>query len=154
MEKNLDLLIKIWQKRNDCELWLAGDGPYQNGLKAQLPKAKFFGYLSGKKLSEIYASADFFVFPSATDTFGNAVLEAQACGTPVITTKEGSLPEVSGDSAYYVDAFNYESIANGIKNVFEDEKLQEELREKGFENTRRFSWKKTALETLKVYESI
>jgi glycosyltransferase involved in cell wall biosynthesis len=94
IEKNLDLLVKIFKSRKDIELWLVGEGPYRQGLKNQLPQAKFFGYLSGKKLSEIYASADFFVFPSVTDTFGNVILEAQASGLPVIVTDVGGPKEL------------------------------------------------------------
>lgn len=93
-EKNLDLLVKIFNKKNGVELWLAGDGPYKDGLKAQLPKAKFFGYLTGKRLSQTYANADFFVFPSTTDTFGNVILEAQASGLPVIVTNIGGPKEL------------------------------------------------------------
>ncbi|NUM25612.1 MAG: glycosyltransferase family 1 protein [Candidatus Buchananbacteria bacterium] len=93
-EKNLDLLVEIFKRRADVKLWLAGDGPYTAGLKSQLPNAKFFGYLTGKKLSEIYASADFFIFPSMTDTFGNVILEAQACGLPAIVTTQGGPQEL------------------------------------------------------------
>jgi len=81
-------------------------------------------------------------------------LEAMACGCPVITSKEGSLPEVAGDAAFCVDAYDAKSIASGIKKVSGDKKLQEELREKGFKNLQRFSWRKTAQETLSVYKGI
>ncbi len=93
-EKNLDLLVKIFKDRHDVKLWIVGDGPYAAGLKSQLPKAKFFGYLADKKLSEVYASSDFFIFPSVTDTFGNVILEAQASGLPVIVTNQGGPQEL------------------------------------------------------------
>jgi len=93
-EKNLDLLVKLFKNRTDIKLQLAGAGPYLEGLKAQLPDAEFFGYLGGKKLSQVYASADFFVFPSTTDTFGNVILEAQASGLPVIVTNIGGPQEL------------------------------------------------------------
>ncbi|OGY45331.1 MAG: hypothetical protein A2729_00645 [Candidatus Buchananbacteria bacterium RIFCSPHIGHO2_01_FULL_39_14] len=94
LEKNLDLLVEVWKNRKNVDLWLVGDGPYKTGLMKQLPQAKFWGYLTGKKLSQVYASADFFVFPSVTDTFGNAVLEAQASGLPVIVTDVGGPKEL------------------------------------------------------------
>lgn len=112
------------------------------------------GFVSQEDLVSLYNAATVSILPSFYEGFGLPVLEAQACGSPVITTKEASLSEVGGSSVYYVDAFNYERMAEGIKKVFEDEKLQEELREKGLENVMRFSWKKTAEETINVYKSV
>jgi glycosyltransferase involved in cell wall biosynthesis len=112
------------------------------------------GFVSKEELVQLYNLATVFVMPSLYEGFGLPVLEAMACGCPVITTREGSLQEVVGDSAFYVDAYDMDSIASGIKKVFEDEKLQKELSEKGLENVKRFSWKKTAAETLAVYESV
>jgi glycosyltransferase involved in cell wall biosynthesis len=112
------------------------------------------GFLEQDDLVAIYNMATASILPSFYEGFGLPVLEAQACGAPVITTKEASLSEVGGNSVYYVDAFNYEKMAEGIRKVFGDKKLQQELREKGLVNTQRFSWKKTVSETIKVYESV
>src|ERR1035437_4770354 len=112
------------------------------------------GFVSGEELVQLYNLATVFVMPSLYEGFGLPILEAMACGCPVITSKEGSLAEVAGDSAFYIDAYDMDSIAAGIKKVFEDEKLQKELSEKGLENVKRFSWKDTASKTLKVYESV
>lgn len=112
------------------------------------------GFVPDEDLVQIYNLATVFVMPSLYEGFGLPVLEAMACGCPVITSKEGSLPEVAGDAALYVDAYDMDSIAAGIEKVFNDEKLQKELSKKGLENVKKFSWKKTASETLKVYESI
>jgi glycosyltransferase involved in cell wall biosynthesis len=112
------------------------------------------GFVSGEELVQLYNLATVFVMPSLYEGFGLPVLEAMACGCPVVTSKEGSLAEVAGDSAFYVDAYDMESIAKGIKKVFEDTNLQKELSEKGLENVKRFSWKNTASQTLKVYESV
>jgi glycosyltransferase involved in cell wall biosynthesis len=112
------------------------------------------GFVPDEDLVMIYNLATVAILPSLYEGFGLPVLEAMACGCPVITSKEGSLPEVAGDAAFYVDAYNVENIAAGIKEVFENKQLQETLRAKGGENAKRFSWKKTAAETIRVYEGV
>jgi glycosyltransferase involved in cell wall biosynthesis len=94
-EKNLHLLAQAFEQlakaRSDVHLVVVGDGPYleeMRAIMAGLP-CHFTGYLKGEDLCQIYASADVFVFPSTTDTFGNVVLEAQASGLPVIVTDQG-----------------------------------------------------------------
>jgi glycosyltransferase involved in cell wall biosynthesis len=112
------------------------------------------GFLPNEDLVMLYNTAEAFVFPSLYEGFGLPVLEAMACGCPVITTKEGSLPEVAGDAALYVDAYDVDNIAEGIRNVFSNKRLREELSEKGLEQAKKFSWKETARETLQVYEKL
>lgn len=112
------------------------------------------GFVETKDLVSIYNLATVFVMPSLYEGFGLPILEAQASGCPVITTKEGSIPEVVGNSAYFVDGYDMEEIAKGIKEVFESTSLQEELRQKGFANAQSFSWKKTAQETLELYKKV
>jgi glycosyltransferase involved in cell wall biosynthesis len=85
-EKNLDLLMKLFQKRRDITLKLVGDGPYRKKIEKSAENIIFTGFLTGDALSEAYASADFFLFPSETDTFGNVVLEAMSSGLPVIVS--------------------------------------------------------------------
>ncbi len=98
-EKNLDQLVEIFQKVSrtfpQVHLVVVGDGPYLPEMKAALTgyPTVFTGYLDGEDLSEAYAGADLFVFPSTTDTFGNVVLEAQASGIPVIVTDKGGPSE-------------------------------------------------------------
>ena len=112
------------------------------------------GFVSAEELVQIYNLATVFAMPSLYEGFGLPILEAMACGCPVITSKEGSVPEVAVDAAFYVDACDVENIASGIKKVFSDEKLQQELSEKGLKNVEQFSWKKTAEKTLDVYKGI
>ncbi|MDO9084090.1 MAG: glycosyltransferase [Humidesulfovibrio sp.] len=94
-EKGLDVLAEAFRTvhahRPDIRLVIVGDGPYLEEMRAQLDglPAVFTGYLRGSDLAEAYAGADLFVFPSATDTFGNVVLEAQASGLPVVVTSSG-----------------------------------------------------------------
>jgi glycosyltransferase involved in cell wall biosynthesis len=94
-EKGLDVLAEAYRTmhahRPDIRLIIVGDGPYLEEMRAQLSglPVVFTGYLKGAALAEAYAGAELFVFPSATDTFGNVVLEAQASGVPVVVTSSG-----------------------------------------------------------------
>lgn len=112
------------------------------------------GFIPSEDLVRIYNLATVFAMPSLYEGFGLPILEAMSCGVPVVTTKEGSLKEVAGDAAFYVDGYDYESIANGLTKVFNDLDLQKELSEKGLKNAKRFSWKKTAENTVKVYKRV
>src|SRR5947207_4129828 len=76
---------------------MVGLGPYKDALAAALPDAVFLGYLKGEPLAKAYASADVFVFPSTTDTFGNVVLEAQASGLPAVVSDQGGPRELVRD---------------------------------------------------------
>jgi glycosyltransferase involved in cell wall biosynthesis len=99
----------------------------------------------------LYRGAVCFVYPSRYEGFGLPVLEAMACGTPVVTTTAGSLAEVAGDAAYLVQADDARSIGAGIIATVVQENLADELREKGLAQARKFSWEKTARETAEVY---
>jgi glycosyltransferase involved in cell wall biosynthesis len=85
IEKNLALLKQLHLHRGKGMVFV-GDGPYTDHLKKEMPEAEFTGFLVGEPLQTAYASADIFVFPSKTDTFGNAVLEAMSSGLPVVVT--------------------------------------------------------------------
>jgi glycosyltransferase involved in cell wall biosynthesis len=99
-EKNLDLILDAFLKDADltqrAALAMVGDGPYLGELKARYahPSIAFCGFLSGKPLAKAYASADVFLFPSTTDTYGNSVLEAQASGLPALVSAEGGPQEI------------------------------------------------------------
>ncbi len=110
------------------------------------------GFVESNDLVSIYNIATVFVMPSLYEGFGLPILEAMSCGCPVVTTKEGSLKEVAGEAAYFVDGYNLEKIAKGIQEVFNDKNLQEELRQKGFENIKKYSWKETADKTIESYK--
>lgn len=90
-EKNLALLADAWDRVAAPGLAIAfvGDGPFLSELKQRVPRAIFTGYLGGEELATAFASADIFLFPSTTDTFGNVILEAQASGLPCIVSDEG-----------------------------------------------------------------
>ena len=99
-EKNLewlaDAFMTVMRRGAAAHLIIVGDGPYLEEMKANLAgyPVLFTGYLQGEDLAAIYASSDLFVFPSATDTFGNVVLEAQASGVPVLVTDQGGPQEL------------------------------------------------------------
>ncbi len=86
VDKNLEVLVDLFRGRRDVDLVIVGDGPERAWLEPALPRARFTGHLTGEALSVEYASADLFVFPSETETFGNVALEAMASGLPVVTS--------------------------------------------------------------------
>jgi glycosyltransferase involved in cell wall biosynthesis len=102
-EKDLDLLATAYGRLRDeglpVQLFIVGHGPYSDAFAKSLPGAFFTGYLTGNELATAYASADIFVFPSTTDTFGNVILEAQACGVPVVVSDSGGPKELVEDKA-------------------------------------------------------
>lgn len=98
----------------------------------------------------LFQLARVFVYPSFFEGFGFPPLEAMAAGVPVITSRISSLPEVAGDAALLVDPYNIKEMAEAMRNLFLDEKLRESYIKKGLERVKRFSWRKSAEETLKV----
>lgn len=123
----------------------------QLGLQGQVI---FTGYIPDEDLPALYNGADLFCFPSLYEGFGLPVLEAMACGVPVVTSNCSSLPEVAGDAAILVDPYNVAEITSAMRRVLEDTELAQWLRDKGQERARQFSWAKTAQETIAVYEKV
>ena len=115
---------------------------------------QFVGYVEEADLPALYSGADLFVFPSLYEGFGLPVLEAMACGTPVVTSNVSSLPEVAGDAAILVDPYRVGQIAEAMQRVLADGTLAGELRAKGMERAEQFSWERTARETIAVYEKV
>lgn len=114
----------------------------------------FTGFVNEEDLPALYSGALFSVFPSLYEGFGLPVLEAMGCGTPVITSKVSSLPEVVGDAAILVDPMNIEELAWRMEMLCESSDLREELGKKGLERSKLFSWEKTAQKTLEVYKEL
>jgi len=111
----------------------------------------FTGHIDNESLREMYRNAVAFIYVPFYEGFGLPVLEAMACGVPVIASRCASLPEVGGNAPYYVDPEAVESIGNGICAVVSNATLREHMIKKGLVRAREFSWKRTAQETLKVY---
>lgn len=117
-------------------------------------KVIFAGFVDDAELRALYSGARVYACPSLYEGFGFTVLEAMACGTPVVCSRETSLPEVAGDGAQYADARNAEEFGQALHDVFTDSGLRETLIEKGRKNLERFSWGNTARETLGVYQDV
>jgi glycosyltransferase involved in cell wall biosynthesis len=109
------------------------------------------GYIPDQDLACFYSACDFFVFPSLYEGFGLPVLEALSCGAPVLSSSVTSIPEVSGDCAFYFDPRNENDLVNVFWESFEDRKGIEERRNLGYEWVARFSWEKAAREIIALY---
>ena len=112
----------------------------------------FTSYIPDEDLSPLIHGAIAFVFPSIYEGFGLPPLEAMACGTPVVVSNAASLPEVVGDCGVIVDAFDTDSIAKGLEDIFTDEFLRRKLSEKGIRRAKDFTWKRSAEILHDVYE--
>lgn len=110
------------------------------------------GYVPDEDLPVLYAAADVAVYPSIFEGFGFPVLEAMACGTPVVTSNTSSIPEVAGDAAVLVNPLSTDEIASGIQKVLYDDGLRASLREKGLKRAAMFNWDATARQTLEVFK--
>lgn len=117
-------------------------------------KIKFCGFIPDEDLPAIYNLADLHIFPSLYEGFGLPVLEAFACGCPVVTTKTGCTKEVTGDAAILADPYSINDIAEKMELVLTNNKLRESLVKKGFERVKEFSWEKCAHETIQVFHSL
>lgn len=114
----------------------------------------FLDYVSDESLIKLLNLADGFVFPSLYEGFGIPPLEAMLCGCPVVASNRSSVPEVVGDAALMVDPENVDDIAAGIRVLIEKPSMRERMRERGFKQAARFSWKRSAAELLKVFEGL
>jgi len=106
------------------------------------------------ELRVLYSRASLFVFPSRYEGFGFPVLEAMACGAPVITSKYSALPEVAGEAAVLVDPENTKALEQAMVQILKDPNFQDRLRQKGLQWVASFNWARTAEQTLQVYQSI
>jgi len=115
---------------------------------------KLTGYVPNSELPALYALSTIFLYPSLRESFGIPMLEAMACGIPVITSNTSSMPEVGGNAALYVDPFKPEEITTSIKKILAEPLLRESLIRNGFENARKFSWGAMAKNVLNLYQEV
>ncbi|HVE92695.1 MAG TPA: glycosyltransferase family 1 protein [Actinomycetota bacterium] len=102
----------------------------------------------------LYAGAEAFLFPSLAEGFGLPVVEAMACGAPVVTSDRSSLPEVAGDAAVLCDPDDEDSIGRALSKILRDPALAADLRARGFARASQFTWDRTARETAAVYRGL
>ena len=145
-EKDLDVLAAAYSKVREgdhrVQLYLVGYGPYSETLSAALPEAVFLGYLTGESLATAYASADIFVFPSTTDTFGNVVIEAQASGLPVIVSDLGGPKELVDDgiNGVVTKARDVEDVARAINLLVHDSSMRARMGKQARQSVIDRSW--------------
>ncbi|MBM2821194.1 MAG: hypothetical protein HW405_954 [Candidatus Berkelbacteria bacterium] len=120
-----------------------------NALKLE-GKVKFLGFISDASLAKLYESCAVFVYPSLYEGFGLPVLEALSFGAPVVTSNISSLPEVAGDAAVLINPEDPKEICAGIQKLLEHNHEAMDIRQKGKIQSRKFTWEKSARETLKV----
>ena len=114
-------------------------------------KVLFTGYIPDEELPALYSAAEAFLYPSLYEGFGFPVLEAMACGTPVVCSNTSSLPEVAGDAAILLSPVAPGDWADTIQEVLDSGTLRERMRQEGFRRASLFSWEKTARETWEIY---
>lgn len=139
------LVIPGYPTWHERDLWEAAD---RAGVREDV---RMPGWVSGEEVEGLWQVADAFVFPSLYEGFGLPVLEAMARGVPVACSSASSLPEVAGDAALMFDPADEAEIAASLQRLFGDRSLAEDLRARGKERARQFTWERTARLTLESY---
>ncbi|MBV6451987.1 MAG: D-inositol-3-phosphate glycosyltransferase [Anaerolineales bacterium] len=148
--KNLAGLMRAWHEVKDefNDTWLvvagAAGGVFRSVKFSSDERVRFLGYVPDERLPALYANAELFVLPSFDEGFGLPALEAMACGTPVIVSNGGALPEVAGDAGFIFDLSTPATLAQGLRECLSDEKLRAALIEKGLARAKQFSWQASA----------
>jgi glycosyltransferase involved in cell wall biosynthesis len=164
--KGIDTLLNavpiIRKKILNLCLYIAGSGPEENKLKELVKElnieenVNFLGYVSEIEKYSYYKSADVCVFPSIYEPFGIVLLEAMACGKPVVASNVGGIPFVveEGKTGLLFESGNVEDLADKIMTILKNEKLREKMGEAGRERAKEFTWDKIAERTVEVYKEI
>ena len=159
--KNLTRCLEAFDRLpfKDCQFVITGkkDDFFYPEIKRQVQQLSaqsriiFLDYVPTADLPPLYSMAQALVFASMYEGFGLPVLEAMACGTPVIASDATSIPEVGGDSIFYVNPYSVESITLGMYRLLSDLELQKSLRNKGLERAKFFSWGRTIASVRQVF---
>lgn len=160
--KNIPRLIQAFReiKKNYPKLLLILSGPdhyFWQEVKKEVEKLPtkgviFTGFVTDRELVTLYKNAQAFVMPSLEEGFGIPLLEAMACGCPVVSSNAGSLSEVGGDAAIYFNPQNVGEMAKKVSQAVDNENLRKKLIEKGLKRVKEFSWLKMAEQTLDIYQ--
>lgn len=160
--KNIALLVEAYEilrNRNPDlrpKLFLiGGESPLFGGVRLRIKRhvedVVFKGFVDDESLRQYYRNARLFVYPSLYEGFGLPPLEAMASGTPVVTSRSSSLPEVVGDAAILVDPYDPEELASAMEGVLRSESLRRDLVDRGLEKVKEFDWFRVARATIAVY---
>ena len=163
--KNAESLIRAFARFRDAlpdhDLLFVGhprDQGYTHGLQREVislslqERIRFCGGLEHRETAVLYQHADVFVYPSLYETFGLTILEAMACGCPVVTSNVSSMPEIAGGAAELVSPTDVEGLANAIVRVVTDSGLAKAMRKRGLSRAADFTWRRTAETTYAAYE--
>lgn len=160
--KNLSRVIAAWRALGagvDCRLVMGGDmgyraAPLLNSIAPERESGEIVvtGFVPEHDLAALYSASAVFVYPSLYEGFGLPLLEAMACGVPVITSNCSSLPEVAGDAALQIDPNSTEALTSALREVLGDADLANDLKLRGLARAQNFTWRKTAQLTWQVYE--
>ncbi len=159
--KNVPVLLEAFaqsKKVEDAVLVLAGAKGWQHdeifamvknlGLEERV---HFTGYVADEELPFWYNAAEALVFPSIYEGFGMPVVEAMACGTPVIAARTSSIPEAGGEAALYFDPQDTAALARQMDSVLSERQLAKQMRQSGLERAQKFTWERAGIETSQVY---
>jgi glycosyltransferase involved in cell wall biosynthesis len=164
--KNLAGLLRAYavlrrQGHADVQLVLVGERYRTGGELDRLTQelglregVVFTGFVSHDELNALYAGAAVFAFPSLAEGFGLPILEAMACGTPVVASDASAVPEAVGDAGVLADARDPEAFAAALARVLGDEAVKDDLRRRGLSRAAGFSWQRAARETVAVYREL
>lgn len=162
--KNIDNLVRGFSKIADKiphKLLLVGGFRWKYDIVFELietfglkDRVVFKEWVEPEELPAFYNLADVFAFPSIYESCPAPPWESMACGCPVVTSNTGGTPEVVGDAALYVDPNDPEMIGNALLTAITDDKVRQDLIQKGFKQIEKFSWEKTAVETLEVFNKM
>jgi len=158
--KNVAMLVSLFDENSDVipsDLVLIGGNWSSYTIPTPKMRKRDFHCLknlSENELAAVYKMATVFVFPSIYEGFGLPVLEAMACGTPVLAHNGSSIPEVAGDAAMLVNMHNPDECLRALSRLLTNRSLREEYIAAGRERVKMFSWEKTAAQTLEVYKSV
>lgn len=160
--KNLICLVRSFGRMRDSSHFLVLAGLHSDLTKKRIieeanilgvkDRIRFLGYVSDEDLPLLYSGATLYCYPSLYEGFGLPVLEAMACGTPVVASNATSIPEVAGQAAILVDPLNCEEFAAAMDLVLDDADKRDSLRAAGLERVTMFSWEQAAKETLSVLQ--
>ena len=162
--KNLIGLLKAYNLlsndiKDEYKLVLAGFKGWENDeimniINKNKENIIYLGFISDIELAKVYNLSSCFVFPSFYEGFGLPVLEAMACGAPVVCSDSSSLPEVGEDAVVYCNPYDIENIKDKIELVLKDVQLQSNMIKKGFQRAKLFSWEKSTQEHIKVFKEV